>query len=86
MNARAQTRRRVLPAVGCWTLTKLPLSVPVVPNGMPRKYFGNEASHIDFYVRAALLVQVPEFSETCGDVVAAPEEKKKASKKRKTQA
>lgn len=42
-------------------------------------YFGNEASGIDFYVKAALIVDVTEFSETRGDRVVT----EKASKKRK---
>ena len=39
-------------------------------------YFGNEASDIDFYVKAALIIDVPEYSETRGAVV-------ESSKKRK---
>lgn len=40
-------------------------------------YFGNEASDISFYVKAALIMDIPEYSETRGDRV---EPKKKAKK------
>ena len=39
-------------------------------------YFGNEASDIDFYVKAALIMDVPKYSESRGVVV-------ESSKKRK---
>jgi hypothetical protein len=45
-------------------------------------YFGNEASHVDFYVKAALIMDILGYSETGGDRVE-PAKKKKAAKKRK---
>jgi len=46
-------------------------------------YFGNEASYIDFYVKAALIIDVPEYSAARGvPVVQPPKTKRKPAAKK----
>ena len=46
-------------------------------------YFGNEASGIDFYVKACLIIDVPDYSESRGIPVQLPKKKKRKTKQKR---
>ena len=46
-------------------------------------YFGNEASGIDFYVKACLIIEVPHYSESRGIPVQLPKKKKRKTNHQK---
>ena len=45
-------------------------------------YFGNEASGINFYVKACLIIDIPDYSESRGIPIQQPSKKKRKTKQK----